>query len=99
MARTMVDGPDVGHTSLYGITYKVDLAACRAQMVQRVAEMRDIEPDKAGMQLVAEAAGVDRETLRRFFRGQKLSVETFTAIITRGLKLDLQEVTTREMAS
>jgi hypothetical protein len=91
----MTDGPAVSRMSLYGVVYAVDLEACRARMLERVAELR-IHGDRGGMQLVAEAAGVDRATLRRFFEGQRLTVESFTAIVTKGLQLDLQVVAKRQ---
>lgn len=86
--------PATARISLYGVTYEVDLAACRIRLLQRVAELSANDP-RGGMQLVAEAAGVDRATLRRFFEGaKKLSVESFTSIITRGLLLDMATVAT-----
>ncbi len=93
----MTDGPAVSHVSLYGVVYAVDLEACRVRMLNRVAELR-LAGDRGGMQLVAEAAGVDRATLRRFFGGHRLTVESFTSIVTKGLQLDLQVVARREAA-
>ena len=58
--------PATSHLSLYGVVYAVDLETCRARMLDRVAELR-VHGDRGGMQLVADAAGVDRATLRRFF--------------------------------
>lgn len=94
----MTDGPPVTRHSFYGNAYEVDLMACRARMFERVAELRQSQPGMGGMQVIADAAGVDRATLRRFFRGERLSVESFTDIITRGLKLDVQAVAKREAA-
>ncbi|HEV2036929.1 MAG TPA: hypothetical protein VGU71_22485 [Candidatus Dormibacteraeota bacterium] len=92
--------PASARVSLYGVEYTVDLEACRVRMLERVAELRNVPPAlgvmgfrrKGGMQAVAEVAGVDRATLRRFFEGRPLTVETFTAIITRGLQLDVRAV-------
>ena len=92
----MTDGPAVSRVSFYGTVYAVDLATCRARMLERIAELRQLQPGMGGMQVIADAAGVDRATLRRFFRGERLSVESFTDIVTRGLKLDLQVVAQRE---
>lgn len=88
--------PDTAHISLYGIRYTVDLETCRMRLLERVAELRNVADGsrrrKGGMQVVAEAAGVDRATLRRFLKGERLTVETFTTIITRGLQLDMRTV-------
>lgn len=77
--------------SLYGIQYAVDLEACRMRMLERVAEL-GAGRRRGGMQLVAHAAGVDRATLRRFFQGERVSVESFVSIVTRGLLLDVPKV-------
>ena len=87
--------PNTAHISLYGIRYTVDLETCRMRLLERVAELRNVADGsrrKGGMQVVAEAAGVDRATLRRFLKGERLTVETFTTIITRGLQLDMRTV-------
>ena len=87
----MISGPSTGHLSLYGLTYEVDLAACRARMLERVAEL-GAERGRGGMDLVAAAAGCSRSTLRLFLAGRKVSVESFVSIITRGLVLDVPSV-------
>lgn len=101
--RLMSEGPAQSRVSLYGIPYNVDLEACRVRMVERVAELGQdkVQGDgRGGMTLVAEAAGVNYMTLRRFFEGnERMSVESFVAIITRGLKLDLNDVAKVEQAS
>lgn len=91
----MTDGPAVSRMSMYGVVYAVDLDVCRERMAERVFELRLQQPGMGGMQVVADAAGVDRATLRRFFRGDRLSVESFTDIVTRGLGMDFQAVVTR----
>lgn len=93
-----MDMPTTASFSMYGVTYLVDLEACRIRMLERVAELTATPPHPrggprhGGMQTIAEEAGVDRATLRRFFRGERLTVETFVSIITRGLKLDVSAV-------
>lgn len=81
--------------SIYGVVYAVDLETCRVRMAERVAQLLQDAPGMGGMQAIADAAGVDRATLRRFFRGDRLSMETFVAIVTRGLRLDFQVVARR----
>jgi AcrR family transcriptional regulator len=88
----MTDGPAVSRMSMYGVVYAVDLAACRERMAERVFELRKEQPGMGGMQVIADAAGVDRATLRRFFRGERLSVECFQDIVIRGLQMDFQAV-------
>jgi hypothetical protein len=80
--------------TFYGIAYDVDLETCRVRMLQRVAEFHE-DSDRAGIELVCYAAGVDRATLRRFLEGKKITVNSFVAIITRGLCLDVQAVAAR----
>jgi AcrR family transcriptional regulator len=87
----MIAGPPVSRLSLYQITYEVDLATCRARMLERVAEL-GAGRRRGGMELVASAAGVSRATLRLFFEGRRVSVESFVSIITRGLLLDVNAV-------
>lgn len=87
----MIAGPPVSRLSLYQVTYEVDLATCRARMLQRVAEL-GAGRRHGGMELVASAAGVSRSTLRLFLEGRKVSVESFVSIITRGLALEVSAV-------
>lgn len=87
----MIAGPAVGRLSMYQVTYAVDLASCRARMLERVAEL-GAGRRRGGMKLVADAAGVSRATLRLFLEGQKVSVESFVSIITRGLQLEVSAV-------
>lgn len=87
----MIAGPAVGRLRMYQTTYEVDLASCRARMLQRVAEL-GAGRRRGGMELVAQAAGVSRATLRLFLEGRKVSVESFVSIITRGLALDVSAV-------
>lgn len=91
----MTDGPAVSQMSIYGVVYAVDLDVCRERMAARAAELLREQPGMGGMQAIADAAGVDRATLRRFFRGDRLNVESFVAIVTRGLQLDFQVVAKR----
>jgi hypothetical protein len=88
----MITDRSVAQVSLYGVRYEVDLAACRARLLERVAELGVKEGKGGGMELVAGAAGVSRTTLRLFLEGQKVSVESFVAIITRGLNLAVSDV-------
>jgi hypothetical protein len=87
----MIAGPHVSRLSLYQITYEVDLATCRARMLERVAEL-GAGRRRGGMGLVANAAGCSRATLRLFLEGRKVSVESFVSIVTRGLLLDVTAV-------
>jgi AcrR family transcriptional regulator len=82
--------------SIYGVVYAVDLETCRMRMAERAAELLREQPGMGGMQAIADAAGVDRATLRRFFRGERIYIESFMAIVTRGLRLDFQAVAKRE---
>lgn len=94
----MTEQPSHALVRLYNVDYSVDLESCRVRLLERVAELRLSDGNRAGMQAVAEAAGVDRATLRRFLRGEKLRVETFTSIITRGLQLNMRDVIARVAA-
>lgn len=77
--------------SLYGVTYEIDLGVCRERLLVRAAEL-GAGQNGGGLELISKAAGVSRSTLRLFLEGQKVSVESFVSIITRGLALDVSSV-------
>lgn len=82
--------------SLHGVEYELDLEACRSALVERSIELRRKSGGKgSSFELVAEAAGVDRKTLRRFFNGERVHVDSFADIVTRGLKLNAPDVLRR----
>jgi len=80
--------------SFYGISYEVDLEACRERMLERAAELVGKEPG-SGLALVAQAAGVSYKTVDRFFAAEPIRVESFVRIITRGLGLAVKDVATK----
>jgi len=77
---------------LYDIEHVVDLDACRAAMPFRVAELRAADPDTGGRELIAKAADVDVQTLRKFLDGGRVSPESLIDIIERGLGLKLADI-------
>lgn len=88
--------PSVVRLSLHGVEYDLDLEACRSALVERSIELRRKAGGKSsGFALVCEAAGVDRKTLRRFLNGEKVHLDSFADIVTRGLKLNAPDVLTR----
>lgn len=92
--------PSVARITLHGVEYLLDLESCRSALVERSIELRKKSGGKgSGFELVADAAGVDRKTLRRFFNGDKVQVDSFADIVTRGLKLNAPDVLTRVHAS
>ena len=89
----------VARITLHGAEYLLDLESCRSALVERSIELRKKAGGKgSGFKLVCEAAGVDPKTLRRFFAGEKVHVDSFADIVTRGLKLNAPDVLTRVQA-
>jgi hypothetical protein len=79
----------------YGYEFEIDLELCRLRLLERGAGLRMNGRRGRITVLVAKAAGVSEDSLRRFFEGGRLHAEKWTAIITQGLLLSLADVNVR----
>jgi len=84
--------PDTARLVLYDVEHEIDLVACRARMVYRIAELMATGATGSGRTVIAEAAGVDVQTFRKFLEGGHVTPENLISIIERGLGLKFADV-------
>jgi transcriptional regulator with XRE-family HTH domain len=82
----MATGPKKVTVRFRGIPYSLNLVACRLALVAR-----QVDGDMDSMESLADAVGVSRSTVSRFFSGKPTSLAV-TLRILKALKLKFEDV-------